>query len=91
MNTKTTVPEVLPLLVAYLLKPGNEVGGSLHIITDDGNDEPGHAAWCLSYARNIGDTDAIPILELMVQMSRTQIRKLCALADKQRYPLKAAR
>lgn len=81
---KPTVPEVLPLLLAYLNKPGNNCGGSLHIITDDGNTHPGHAEWCLEYARKEGDTDAVAILELMVQMSRTQIRRLCALADKAR-------
>lgn len=75
---KPTVPEVLPLLRDYLKKPRNNCGGSLHVIVDNGNDTPAAVAWCLDYVKRSGDQDAILILEKMVQMSRTQIKKLCA-------------
>lgn len=42
-----TVAEVLPLVNAYYAKPGNSVGGNLHIVLDDCNVEDGHVEFCL--------------------------------------------
>ena len=41
-SDKPTVPEVLPLVRAYYQKPGNIVGGNLHLVLDDENVENEH-------------------------------------------------
>lgn len=78
-----TVPEVLPLLVAYLRAPGNEAGGVLHIFTDDGNDSLDSIRFCARLAREEGDHVAEGIALLLGDMSRTQRRKLAARAGKE--------
>lgn len=77
---KPTVPEVLPLVHAYYRKPGNEVGGNLHIVLDDGNVEDGHIQYCLEQAEADGDEDGVVLASLLLRMSRTQRSKLSALA-----------
>lgn len=85
-----TIPQVLPLLVAYLRLPGNEAGGPLHIYTDDGNDDIDSMRWCARCAREEGDHLGEGIALLLADMSRTQRRKLARRANveisRDRYP-----
>jgi hypothetical protein len=80
VQNKPTVPEVLPLVRAYYAKPGNAVGGNLHIVLDEGNVETGHVEWCLARAREEGDADGAALAELLLRMSKTQRSKLASLA-----------
>jgi hypothetical protein len=73
---KPTVPEVLPLVEAYYALPGNSVGGSLHVVLDDGNVEDDHVRSCLEYARERGDKEGVELAEVLLRMSRTQRNKL---------------
>ena len=82
MDKKPTVPEVLPLIKSYYAKPLNGVGGSLHIVLEDGNIEDGHIEYCKQYAIEQNDTDGVMIADLLLRMSETQRWKLYA-ADKQ--------
>lgn len=75
--TRPTVPEVAKLLEAYYAKPGNGVGGSLHIATEDGNIADGDLEFCLRYAEERNDVDGMHIAGLMLQMTPTQRRNLC--------------
>lgn len=70
------VPEVLPLVRAYYQKPGNGVGGNLHIVLDDGNVEDSHVLFCLECAEQEGDADGIQLCQMLLQMTKTQRRKL---------------
>jgi hypothetical protein len=47
---RPTVPEVLPLVRAYLEIDGNYNGGSLHIVIDDGNVADDHVEFCRRFA-----------------------------------------
>lgn len=76
MATKPTVPEVLPLVQQYYAKPGNECGGSLHIVLDDGNVETEHVAYCQQYAKDRGDDFGYALAGLLLRMSKTQRLKL---------------
>ena len=78
MNTdqKPTIPEVLPIIQEYYQKPGNGVGGNLHIVLEDGNIENRHIRSCLRRARENEDLEGIKIAELLLRMSKTQRRKL---------------
>jgi hypothetical protein len=73
---KPTVPEVLPLVEAYYDKPGNGVGGSLHIVLEDGNIRTSDVEFCRQWALDHGDADGVRLAELLLRMSQTQRRKL---------------
>lgn len=47
--------EVAALIRRYRSIPGNETGGSLHIVIEDNNLEDYHVGWCDGYAAGIGD------------------------------------
>lgn len=73
---RPTVDKVKPLLEAYLASPGNSVGGSLHIYTDDDNIDDSHIDYCIGHAESIGDADGVELGRLILQMTKTQRRKL---------------
>ncbi|MDP3963705.1 MAG: hypothetical protein Q8Q39_04375 [bacterium] len=73
---RLTVPDVAPLVQAYYSKPGNGVGGSLHIVLDDGNIEDSHVRFCRKHAETLNDIDGIRLCDLLLQMTKTQRRKL---------------
>jgi hypothetical protein len=79
MNTKPTVPEVLPMMRAYAATEGNEVGGSLHIVLDDGNVDDSSVKWCIEYAKEREDAAGVELGEMLLRMSRTQRLKLAGL------------
>lgn len=78
-DSKPAVPEVLPLVHAYRDLPGNAVGGSLHIVLDDGNVDDASVAWCRDYARENGDRPGVELAEILLRMSQTQRRKLAGM------------
>lgn len=74
--SKPTVPQVLPLALAYYAKPGNGVGGALHIVLDDGNLDNESINYCITFAIARGDVDAFNLGKLLLQMSATQRKKI---------------
>jgi hypothetical protein len=76
---RPTVPQVLPLVRAYVAKPGNGAGGSLHILLDDGNIEDGAVRFCLELAMLQDDADGVALAKLLLAMTKTQRGKLCRL------------
>jgi hypothetical protein len=71
---KPTVPEVMPLV--RKLYERNAVGCCLHILLDDGNVEDGHARFCLLQALQQKHWDCIELATAVMQMSKTQRKKL---------------
>jgi len=51
----------------YYQTPGNETGGSLHIILDDGNVEDGNLWFCLSECVNKRDFDGVWICSMLLR------------------------
>ena len=76
---RPTVPEVLPLVLAYYAKPGNGAGGCLHIVLDDDNVDDDSVRFCIDYAAECGDEDGVYLAQVLLHMSRTQRLKLCGL------------
>jgi hypothetical protein len=76
---RPTVPDVLPLAYAYYEKPGNSAGGSLHSVLDDGNLEEHHVLSAFDRAAVRGDLDGCVLATMMLAMTGTQRRKVCAM------------
>lgn len=79
---RPTVLHVIPLIEAYYRKPGNEVGGNMHVVLDDYNLED----WCIAYCRDrsaeLNDDDGVRLASLLLQMTGTQRRVASTRADK---------
>lgn len=71
-----TVPDILPLVRGFYQLPGNEVGGVLHIVLDDGNIEDQHIEYCLSEAIAKNDMIAVSLAKLLLKMTYTQRKKI---------------
>lgn len=54
-GTKPIELEVCSLLQPYYNMPGNEAGGSLHLVLDDGNNDEESVRFCLKWAISRGD------------------------------------
>jgi hypothetical protein len=84
--TKPTVPEVLPLVRALYATPHGAAGGCLHIVLDDGNVEDASVLFCLEHAQKEGCPTCEALACALLRMSKTQRRKLGALAYGKVYP-----
>lgn len=73
---KPTIPDVYPFVLAYYAKPGNSVGGNLHLVLEDGNVSDRDVAYCREIALERGDADGADLAERLMGMSKTQRRKL---------------
>jgi len=76
MRNKPTIDEVLPQVWAYRDIPGNSVGGSLHIVLDDGNASDSDVKFCIDHAEKKNDSEGARIGRLLLRMSRTQRLKI---------------
>ena len=76
--TRPTIPSVLPLFISYRRRHG--AWGSLHIVLDDGNVRDSDVGWCIEHARERGDAEGEALGRVLLAMSRTQRRKLGAMA-----------
>lgn len=76
---KPTIPDVLPMVRAYYASPGNELGGSLHIVLEDSNIADRHVEFCAQYAREHGDSAGLVLALTLLRMSKTQRRRLSGL------------
>lgn len=79
ITRKPTIPEVLPRLRDYYAQPGNEAGGSLHIVLEDGNVADDYVRFCIEEAGRRDDVDGVALARLLLRMNKTQRRKLGAL------------
>jgi hypothetical protein len=79
MPEKPSIPDVLPLVKAYFQKPGNEAGGLLHVVLDDGNVESPHILFAMEQCLLASDEDGHWLCIQLLRMSRTQRKKLSAM------------
>lgn len=77
---KPTITEVLPMVWAYYDTPGNVCGGSLHVVLDDGNVSDDCVQGARDFAESRGDIEGVKLATYLLRMSKTQRRKLSALA-----------
>ena len=75
---KPTIPEVMPMICEYRDTEGNGVGGSLHIVLDDGNVEDHFVSRCVEEAEKKGDVAGANLGRTLLKMSKTQRRKISA-------------
>ena len=73
-----TIPDVIPKLREFMLKPENGVGGNLHIVLEDGNVSDGDVVFCINNAIERGDKDGEELARMLLKMSKTQRKKLSA-------------
>lgn len=76
MTTRTRGPltsgELGQMVVAYYWLPGNDDGGSLHIVLEDGNYEDRNVRYCLRWAQEHGDVFGARLALALLAHSRTQ-------------------
>lgn len=85
--SKPTIPEVMPIVRAYLAKPENGVGGNLHIVLDDGNVHDDHVKFCIDQSIERGDKDGEYLGRILLSMSFTQRTKIYKnIYNKEFYP-----
>lgn len=54
----------------------NGAWGSLHIILADGNIEKRNLVWCLQWAKDEGDWEGYILIQILMLLSATQIKKI---------------
>lgn len=81
---KPTIPEVIERFEAYHEKPGNESWGALHLVLADGNTEDVFVTGALELAESTGDIEGAELALVLLQMSRTQRRKLPQVISQRR-------
>lgn len=87
LNGRPTVDQVLPWVLDYYVQPGNEMGGSLHIVLDDENLHRGHIEWCRDYARREGDVFGEWLAGILLQLTMSQLRRLVDRTSRALYDL----
>ena len=70
---KLTLPEVLPIVRDYFAMPGNEVGGELHVVLEDGNTED---HFIVSTIEDSEDRITRDVARLVLSLTRSQRRRL---------------
>lgn len=71
---KPTIDAVVGRFAEYLRR--NLAWGCLHIVLDDGNIEDDSVLFCKRFAIEQGDKEGAELADLLLQMSKTQRKKL---------------
>lgn len=77
-TSQSSIPDILPMVKAYFQKPGNEAGGLLHVVLDEGNVEPFHILFAMEQCMLTEDEDGKALCIHLLRMSKTQRRALSA-------------
>jgi hypothetical protein len=72
LRRKPTVDEVVALAKEYYALDGNGVGGSLHIVLDDGNLGRSHVTWCEGYACGARDRPGAVLAGALLRLSKKE-------------------
>lgn len=75
-DNQITVPKLIEECKKYYKLPNNSVGGSLHIVLDDGNLEDSHIKYCIGYAKENGDSEGVLLGQILLKATKTQRKKL---------------
>ncbi|HSC20140.1 MAG TPA: hypothetical protein VLC07_00245 [Solirubrobacterales bacterium] len=65
------------MVAAYCAKPGNGMGGNLHIALADQNVRDKDIAWCRERALQEGDDDGVALADQLLRMTKTQRLRVC--------------
>jgi len=85
MSNKPTVSDLLPVVRTYYAKDGNNCGGHLHIVLEDGNCRDSDVQFCLDECVEHRDIDGVCLCVQLMQLSKTQRMKLSHLNSLQEY------
>lgn len=78
MTTKRlTIPDVLPLVNAYVSKKGNQLGGNLAMVLSNDNILDSNIQFCLNQAEEKEDCEGVNLANLLLKLSKTQRLKIC--------------
>lgn len=66
------VSAVRGLIREYVSKPGNSVGGSLHIVIEDGNTEQEFIRFCRQWALDREDSDGVRLADVLLSMTMAE-------------------
>lgn len=80
-SDKILAVDILPLVCRHYGKTGNECGGILHVVLDDGNIQKHFIESSLIESKKVCDEDAILICEAMLKMSARQRFKLTQIKN----------
>jgi len=70
------ITQILPIVYFYYSLPTHGRGGNLHIVLDNGNVDDDHINYCIKCANEEGDELGMYIGKILLQMSKTQRRKI---------------
>jgi len=71
-----SIRDALMLCKKFYSIPGNECGGSLHIVLDDGNLEDDHVLFCVRYAQENDDPLGFLVAKVLLALSEPDREKL---------------
>lgn len=60
----------------YYAKPGNEAGGYLHVVLDDGNLGDDSIRFCRGECAKAGDAAGVRLANVLLEMSKSQRQRL---------------
>jgi len=66
---KPSMSDVSEMVLDYLSHPENGVGGSLHIVLDDGNTDNDSVAYCRKYAAEVGDDAGVRLADALALLT----------------------
>jgi len=73
---RPTLDDVMPLVCAYTGRDGFELGGSFHVVLDDGNLRRVHLRGCREAAAERGDAAGVLLGDVLLTLSLSQMRRL---------------
>jgi hypothetical protein len=76
IDSNITVTKLIEECKKYYALPNNSVGGSLHIVLDDGNIHDEHVKFCIGYAEGKNDNEGVLLGKMILKASKTQRKKL---------------
>jgi hypothetical protein len=75
-KAKHRVPDVVKMMRAYYATEGNEAGGYLHIVLDDGNLGDDSIRFCRSECEAARDRAGVRLADILLEMSPSQRKRL---------------
>jgi hypothetical protein len=75
-KAKHRVPDVVKMVHAYYATEGNEAGGYLHIVLDDGNLGDDSINYCRVECEKVGDAAGVLLSDILLEMSKSQRQRL---------------
>lgn len=73
-NAEITIPEVIDRFCDY--HEVNLYWGSLHFVLDDANLDDSDVEFCIEWAQKNGDVEGEALARILLNMSKTQRKKL---------------